>query len=522
MRGLLVIQVLGYCLLNTNMALAQEVGNSAEYSHTITPSDLYKHLSILASDGYEGRETARAGQKKAAKYIKNHFSDLGLKPYAEDGTYLQSFPVRVTHPEGVSVKVAGNELELFTDYYNYFNGNNGTYSADEILYLGYGIKEGTYNDYGKTNVKDRIVIVSHGEPKYKGGYWISGGDNPTSWTYDWRKKVEEAEKQGAKALIVIDPSLKRSVGQRKPAMVREQFQLVNEGIEQPGIPVIYMSRAEADRLLVRAGYKKSTSWLEKKIGKKKKPINVNLKVSVEININRKTENLTSENVLGYLEGTDKKEEVVVISAHYDHLGKKGDDIYNGADDDGSGTVSLLEVAEAFAIARDSGHAPRRSILFLSVSGEEKGLYGSEYYTDNPTVLLKNTVADLNIDMVGRTDIDHKDDSMYVYVIGADKLSMDLHRINEKMNSTHTNLNLDYKYNNENDPNRFYYRSDHYNFAKNGIPVIFYFTGVHKDYHKPTDTVDKIMFGKTSTIAQLVFHTAWELVNRETRIVVDKK
>ena len=161
-------------------------------------------------------------------------------------------------------------------------------------------------------------------------------------------------------------------------------------------------------------------------------------------------------------------------------------------------------------------------MFLAVSGEEKGLYGSAWYVKHPTVSLPQTVADLNIDMIGRTDLDHDDDSNYVYIIGSDKLSTELHEINERSNRTHTNLELDYKYNDENDPNRFYYRSDHYNFAKNGIPVVFYFTGTHRDYHKPTDTFDKIMYGKTSTIGKLVFHTAWELANRNERILVDKE
>ncbi|MEQ9443450.1 MAG: M28 family peptidase, partial [Cyclobacteriaceae bacterium] len=227
-----------------------------------------------------------------------------------------------------------------------------------------------------------------------------------------------------------------------------------------------------------------------------------------------------ENVLGYVEGGDLKEEVVIVTAHYDHIGKQGEVINNGADDDGSGTVAVLEIAEAFAEAKKQGYGPRRSVLFMTVSGEEKGLFGSEYYTENPVFPLENTVANLNIDMVGRIDPTHASDSNYVYVIGSDRLSTELHQINEQVNNTFTKLDLDYRFNAANDPNRFYYRSDHYNFAKNNIPVIFYFNGTHADYHRPSDTVDKIQFDLLQKRAQLVFHTAWQLANQEQRITVD--
>jgi Zn-dependent M28 family amino/carboxypeptidase len=221
-----------------------------------------------------------------------------------------------------------------------------------------------------------------------------------------------------------------------------------------------------------------------------------------------------------MEGTDKKEELIVITAHYDHEGIQDGQIYNGADDDGSGTVAVLEMAEAFAEAKSAGFTPRRSILFMTVTAEEKGLLGSEYYTQSPVFPLQSTVVNLNIDMIGRVDKAHEGNADYIYVIGADKLSSELHKINEEANQKYTKLNLDYTYNDPNDPNRFYYRSDHYNFAKNRIPVAFYFNGVHDDYHRPTDDVEKINFQKMEKITRLVFHTAWELANRDQRIVVD--
>lgn len=230
----------------------------------------------------------------------------------------------------------------------------------------------------------------------------------------------------------------------------------------------------------------------------------------------------SENVIAYIEGSEKPEEVVIISAHLDHIGvSKNGDINNGADDDGSGTVAILEIAEAFKIASNKGKGPKRTIVFLHVTGEEMGLYGSKYYTDiDPVFPLKNTVADLNIDMIGRVDSKHEGKANYLYLIGSDKLSKELHDLSESVNKKYFNMEFDYTFNADNDPNRFYYRSDHYNFAKNNIPVIFYFNGVHADYHKPTDTADKINYDFLETRTRLIFHTAWEIANRNERIKLD--
>ncbi len=230
----------------------------------------------------------------------------------------------------------------------------------------------------------------------------------------------------------------------------------------------------------------------------------------------------SENVLAFIEGSEKPEEILVISSHYDHVGIDDEgNIYNGADDDGSGTVAILEIADAFMQAKKDGYHPKRSILFLNVTGEEKGLVGSKWYTDNPTFPLAQTVANLNIDMIGRIGEGMESSGDYVYLIGSDKLSTQLHELSEEVNSKHLNLKLDYTFNDENDPNRFYYRSDHYNFAKNNIPVIFYFNGVHADYHKMTDTPDKIEYDMLEKRAKLVFLTAWEIANRDERLFVDK-
>ena len=244
---------------------------------------------------------------------------------------------------------------------------------------------------------------------------------------------------------------------------------------------------------------------------------------------RSGNSIDSYNVLGYIEGSDKANEVLVITSHLDHIGVEADgQINNGADDDGSGTVAMMEIAEAFIMAKEDGNGPRRSLLFLHVSAEEKGLLGSKYYTDNPIYPLTNTVANLNIDMIGRVDSLHIEQPDYIYLIGSDILSDDLHDVSEKANQDYVGLTIDYRYN---DPttlvyefgrwreNRYYYRSDHYHFIKNNIPAIFYFNGTHKDYHATTDTVEKINYSLLEKRTRLIFHTAWEIVNREERLTL---
>ena len=237
---------------------------------------------------------------------------------------------------------------------------------------------------------------------------------------------------------------------------------------------------------------------------------------MELNIKGKM--VKTENVAAIIEGSEFPDEYIVISSHLDHVGIQNGMIHNGADDDGSGSVSLLEIAEAFQEAAAAGQGPKRSILFLHVTGEEKGLLGSAYYANNPLYPLANTMVNLNVDMIGRLDPKREDkDPNYIYLIGADKISQELHDISEATNKRYTQIKLDYTFNDDKDPNRFYYRSDHYNFAKKNIPVIFYFNGTHEDYHAPGDTPDKINYEMLAKRSQLIFHTAWELANRAERI-----
>ena len=257
-----------------------------------------------------------------------------------------------------------------------------------------------------------------------------------------------------------------------------------------------------------------------------------------LNISRGDEgNVDSENVIAIIEGSEKPEEYLILTAHLDHVGygrtgsrlRKSyvgeikDRIHNGADDDGSGTVAMLEIAQAFKQASKKGKGPKRSIIFLHVTGEEKGLLGSAYYSDNPIYPLSKTVANLNLDMIGRIDPTRKGDKReYIYIIGSDHDSQDLHNISEQTNLQTVNIDLDYRYNAKDDPQRFYYRSDHYNFAKKGIPIIFYFSGTHEDYHLPSDTPDKINYDLLELRSKLIFYTAWNIVNREQRVILDPK
>ena len=231
--------------------------------------------------------------------------------------------------------------------------------------------------------------------------------------------------------------------------------------------------------------------------------------------------VNSENVAAIIEGSEYPDQYIVITAHLDHVGKRGEDIYNGADDDGSGSVALLEIAQAFKLAQEDGNGPKRSIVILHVTAEEKGLLGSEFYTDYPLYPLEQTITNLNVDMIGRTDPNRgSDNDRYIYLIGSDRLSTMLHETSERINKETVNLELDYTFNAPDDPNNFYERSDHFNFAKNNIPVIFYFSGTHEDYHGPGDTPDKIRYDLLTERTKLIFNTAWEIANMEDKIVVD--
>ncbi|MEN7548960.1 M28 family peptidase [Rapidithrix thailandica] len=496
-----------------------------KYANTITKDDLKKHLSIIASDEYEGRETGEKGQKMAAKYIATHFQNIALEGPVKDNknAYYQPFELVKSSWGDCYIKSKGGKLELLKDFVPYGNFEIAK-SKMEVVFAGFGIEHENYSDYKDLDVNGKLVVVIEGEPQSEDGKYVVSGSDKKSKEGNLLEKMKLAKAKGAASIVVAyqeDDKFSKMLGQfsrrlEKPSM---GFDKGKEGKENT-FGLFLTSLSNAAVALNTSKENLETGLQEMNTGKS---IAGKFNGKVKIKAERSVSPVISENVLGYMEGTDKKDEILVITSHYDHIGvDPNGDINNGADDDGSGTVGLLEIAEAFSKAKAEGKGPRRSILFMTVSGEEKGLLGSDFYSRNPVFPLKNTITDLNIDMIGRVDAEHKDEPNYVYIIGSDMLSSELHNLHEEAAKTYyPDFKLDYKYNSEDDPNRFYYRSDHYNFAKHNIPVIFYFNGTHEDYHKPTDTVDKIEFESLRNRARLVFVTAWELANRENRPKVDK-
>lgn len=469
------------------LASAQKTANPKPYAGTITEADLKKHLYIIAGREMEGRETATEGERKAAAYLENYFRSLGLLP-GNNGSYQMQFPVFQDSLTNASLTINGQSWQVDQDFVANIHANHSfSLMASEVVYAGNGIVDSTRNAYAGLNASGKVVLIM---PPARGA-------SPNAL-------IEAAQRNGAAALLVVQSNFPRrpvNKGQQYVAAFRRTNPL----------NTFFISPKVAEAIMGKDGAKEGSAAAK------------SYPVELSLSYNETTVRMESSNVIAYLEGTDKKDEYVFITAHYDHLGKRGDSvIYYGADDDGSGTVSLLEMAEAFVKAKNEKKGPRRTIVFMAVSGEEKGLWGSAYYSDHPTFPLEKTTVDLNIDMIGRIDPTRKQgDSMnYVYVVGDDKLSSDLRPISESVNNKYTKLELDYKFNDPKDPQRIYFRSDHYNFARKGVPIIFYFNGVHADYHRPTDTPDKINYDLLAKRVQFVFYTAWEMANREAMLKRD--
>ncbi len=476
--------------------------NPKPFAASITETDLKKHLYTVASKEMEGRETATEGQRKAAAYIENTFKTLGLQP-GYQGSYQLPYPVYRDSVVSARMVINGKELVVNKDFQPSLQSNNsGSMYFSEVTFAGYGIIDSTYNSYGSGNVRGKAVLILEGGPEgFKGG---RGRFSPATAF----AKILSAREKGAAAVFLVTSNF-------RPAGPGNMYVNI---FKESQYPAIYSISDNTAQLLAGASW---SAMKEKVKTEKKDPMP--LKVEVQLELDKKIQKLQSSNVLGVVEGTDKKNEYLVITAHYDHLGKQGETVFYGADDDGSGTVSVLEIAEAFAKAKAAGKGPRRSVLFMTVSGEEKGLWGSQYYSNHPTISPELITADLNIDMIGRIDTERKkpDTLNYVYVVGDDKLSSDLKPLSEGANNKYTKLVLDYKFNDPKDVSRIYFRSDHYNFARIGIPVIFYYDGMLlADYHKPTDTPDKINYKLLAKRAQLVFYTAWKMANWETMMKRD--
>lgn len=472
-------------------AMAQDP-TQVKYANTITVEDLTKHLTYLASDEMKGRDTGSPEGKIAAQYLADFYKGLGLTAPVS-GSYFQNVPLVSANFSKVTLQIGKTKLVENTDFVFTGDGNMAKAAKADLVFLGLVTDE----NLAKVDVKGKLV-----------GLWAVGVRSN-----DLVNKVMDA---GAAGIVIVtmegQANFDRIANRYKTLAGRGRIGFDQEIKQRP----IFM--VSSDKMAQLFGTPVETL----KEAAKTNPTSIASQKATYQIVKTKTA-VEAVNVMGFLEGTDKKEEVLVISSHYDHVGVNGEgDAFNGADDDGSGTVSVMEIAEAFATAAKEGKRPRRSILFLNVTGEEKGLLGSEYYAENPVFPIANTVNNINIDMVGRIDYEYQkaENKDYIYVIGSEMLSSQLKKINEYNNITYTNLILDYRYDAEDDPNRFYYRSDHYNFAKFNIPVIFFFNGVHDDYHQVTDTVDKIEFPLMTKRAKLIFHTAWDLANRDQRTPVD--
>ena len=484
--------------------------SETKYAETITENELKEHLYTYASDEFEGRETGQPGQKMAVAYLKAEYEALGIPAAKSDGNYFQEVPLEISKLPIGKLTVNATDYPIGEHVLTFGAANSST---DEIVYVAYGIEDDSYSNYTDIDVSGKIVLLKSGEPKAQDGtYTITGSAEPSVWSNmseSLTKRIQIAVDKGARGILYYDADNFNRFKRRFESMKDNdngRMELVNNSTAD--FYSLFIDQALAEAIYPSIAKEENPKVLQK-----------NLELAFESSNTK----IASENVAAIIRGTEKPDEYLVISSHLDHIGISGDgQINNGADDDGSGTVALLEIAEAFKMAADAGNGPKRSIVFLHVTGEEKGLLGSRYYTDfDPIFPLSKTVANLNIDMIGRIDPKREGDRNYIYLIGSDKLSSDLHELSENVNKEYTNLELDYTYNDENDPNRFYYRSDHYNFAKNNIPIIFYFNGTHDDYHRPSDTPDKINYDLLQNRARLIFYTAWEIANREHKVVVDR-
>ncbi len=491
-------------------AIAQKSAKDAKkISKTIKTEDLKKRLYTIASKEMEGRDTPSPGLEKAATYIEGQFRAMGLAP-GNNGSYQQRYPLYRDSMVSSSLKINGQALTMNTDFQPVATGGSGQKQFSEIVFVGYGIVDGDIrNDYKNLDVTGKLVLIADGSPAdYKPS---ATGFNSPAGAFG---KMNAAMTKGAAGVITVYGNYPR-----RTFNMNSNWNPNNNRTNNAPI-----------------GFTVSTSVAEKIMGEDGKGFFDKLKAgtiapktytsNIDLSIVKNSQTSSACNVLAVLEGTDLKDEFVFITGHMDHLGKRGDSvIYYGADDDGSGTTGVMEIAEAFAAAKKKGKGPRRTMVFMTVSGEEKGLWGSAYYTNNPIFPLEKTTVDLNIDMIGRIDATRKqgDSTNYVYVVGDDKISSDLKVISEAANNANTKMELDYKFNDPKDPNRIYFRSDHYNFAQKGVPIIFYYDGMlGADYHRPTDTPDKINYELMAKRAKLVFFTAWEMANRDQMLKRDIK
>lgn len=536
----------------TSAPTTQELNNQLySYQNVITPDLLKDHLMIFASDAFMGRETATEYERMAADYLINEYKKLNLPGGGENNDYLQPFELdatvtdsmvfTLTTPSGESIRSTISQGSApDAEFQMVFGGSDNL--SGEIVFLGFGVADETsgINQVAGADIEGKWVMIYRDIPtSYNGKDLISS-------TITNNVRIGALLQAGATGVIYIsesDPAEFASAVEAGTAVMSKPSNLRLSYRESAGFRgfgrAVAEVRADVAAEMMGLSMDELTTHKEALIASMAaqmegsefsfEPMSSGYTLSFEPY--RRDVKLVSNNVMAFLEGSDPvlKEEVVILTSHYDHIGitlpdASGDMINNGADDDGSGTISLVGVATAFSKAAENGVRPKRSILFLNVSGEEKGLLGSRYYSDHPVYPIENTVANLNSDMVGRSDDAHLSEGVteYVYLIGGPIISSGLDSLVTVANQKTSNVLLDYHYNDLNDPNQFYRRSDHWNFGRLGIPFSFFFTGVHEDYHRPSDHPEKIDYNKLSKISQVIFGSAIELANAEQRPVVDNQ
>jgi hypothetical protein len=514
---------------NSNQAAqtAQRFGNT----DGITAAQMRTYLEFIASDELEGRDTPSRGLDIAAMYIAQHLKSWGIKPMGDAGTYFQKFPLRRNKidPSGTRLMLNNQTFVYGEDFLSSFHAANFTNAP--LVYASHGwlVKGKNIDAFQGLDVKDKVVVVANNLPK-----GVTFADLQGKHGEDWAEPALNAQLKGAKAVIVFG-----NYNNLANWQASRWTQTEKGGLEfgKPQSVVTIPTLTAAPRLInalffgeKASGNNVYTRGITQDFAD---PFDLKATKKISLSVAVKTEETHSQNVIGVLEGSDPvlKNEYVAIGAHYDHVGMNpfwnGDDkIWNGADDDGSGTVAVMAMAEAFS---KGAVRPKRSILFIWVAGEEKGLWGSEYFTDNPTVPLSSIITQLNIDMIGRAQKAGDENpankalpqSNEVFVIGSKLMSTELGQLSESVNSSFLNMTFNYKYDDPKDPEQFFYRSDHFNFARKGIPIIFYMDGSHADYHQVSDSIEKIDFENMERIARTIFATGWELANRPVRPKVDK-
>jgi len=476
---------------------------------SITATELRMHLEFLSSDELGGRYTLAPSFAIAARYLASHLKAYGFQGGGKDGDFLQRFEVIASRPDQeksvLSLTINGQTANYSFGEFFPSGGVIGEATAP-VIYVAHGISSPSqhHDDYANVDVKGKIVLLVPGVP--------AGVDRSK---LDVKEQGEEAARlHGAVGVLQLPQErflgFFRNKDTRNRLGSRETVRLARES--EGHLPQVTLGVDVAEKVLGLLGFSLNDIYTTEK---KPNPVNISAHIVTGFHQTR----TVTQNVVGILKGSDPRlrDEFVVFSAHYDHLqtSPKGE-IFHGADDDGSGTTAILTIAHAMAM-----DPPRRSVVIIFHAGEELGLLGSEYNTDYaPAVPLDKIVADFNIDMIGRSkpagdkarEDEHLTDANTIYLVVSNRISKELHQISEETNTEFQKLHLDYYYNDSNNPEMIYYRSDHWNYAKHGIPVIFYFAGTHVDYHKPTDTVDKIDFPKMTQITRLVFETGWRVAS----------